>query len=110
MAYYDRLVRDPEAALGEIAERRNLSREELLDRLSAVRAAAQSGNHPTLGQAQSLFDDNHPPPPALAAHVDGCAYCQAMLDGLQPKRVEQGAERLRRELDAVLVARPAAST
>lgn len=106
MAYYDRLVRDPEAALGEIAERRNLSREELMSRLSAVRDAAQSGSHLTLGQAQSFFDDNQPPPPALAAHVDGCAYCQAMLDGLHPRRLEQVAERLRKEIDAHLDASP----
>jgi hypothetical protein len=102
MAYYDRLVRDPNAALGEIAERRNLSREELLSRLSAVRDAAQSGSHLTLGQAQSFFDDSQPPPPALTAHVDGCVYCQSMLDGLHPRRVEQVAERLRKEIDARL--------
>lgn len=106
MAYYDRLVRDPEAALSEIAERRNLSRDEFLSRLSAVRDAAQSGNHLTLGQVQSFFDDDQSPPPGLAAHVDGCAYCQVMLDGLHPRRMEQAAERLRKDIDACLGSSP----
>lgn len=106
MAYYDRLVRDPEAALSEIAERRNLSREELLRRLSAIRTAAQSGEHLTLGQANSFFDDDQSPPPALVAHVDACAYCQAMLDGLMPRRIEQGAERLRKEMAATTSSEP----
>lgn len=100
MAYYDRLVRDPNAALGEIAQRRNISRDELLNRLSAVRAAAQSGEHLTLGQASSFFDDDQSPPAPLAAHVDACAYCQAILDSLQPQRVQRNAQRLQQEIAA----------
>lgn len=93
MTYYDKIVENPDVALDDIAARRGLSQEEMARRLSAIREAAGEGSHVTLSQAQSIFDEECPPPRAVLDHVNGCAYCQALVDGLHPSVVDGAVTR-----------------
>ena len=90
MAYYDRLVENPEAALKKAAERRGDSRESMAARLEAIRGAGSGRGHITLSQAQRYFDENTPPPEDLVAHVNDCDYCTALLNGLETTAIEEG--------------------
>jgi hypothetical protein len=87
MTYYDRLVENPDAALNEIAARRNLSLEELHQRMGRIYAEAQSGKHLSLGDATRWLEAPEEASSELRAHIDSCRSCQALLDGLVPARL-----------------------
>ncbi len=106
MAYYDEFVRDPDAALREIAERRNISPAELARRVDFIASEAQSGAHLTLGQAKSFVERPDSPDKDLSLHVDSCAYCKDMLDGLDPTRIDGNLRDLRKRLLALSAAAP----
>ena len=101
MTYYDRLTEDPDKALAAVAERRNLSLEQLRERIGQIHASARRGDHFTLGQAMSFLEAPDSATPELKGHVDSCTYCQALVDGLARGQT-RGAERLTREIREAL--------
>jgi hypothetical protein len=85
MSYLDKIVTDPEGALKASAARKNVSRDELAQRLTRIRrTAADNGLHLTLSQAKSYFEGGSSRYEAMVTHVNGCAYCKALVDCLQP--------------------------
>lgn len=98
MAYYDQLVENPDAALKDIAARRNLSPEELLARIGDIYAEARSGKHLSFGDAKRWREAPEGAPGDLRSHIDSCRYCQALLDGLAPGRLRENVVRLQTEM------------
>lgn len=103
MRYYDKIVENPDAALDDIAAGRGFTREQMAGRLAAIRAAAGDGAHLTISQAQQFFDEADPPVDFIRAHLDGCAYCQALVDGLHPTAIGKAVSRAG---DALFESRP----
>jgi hypothetical protein len=95
--YYDKLVNAPDRVLRELADRRNLSQEELQARINSIGAEAASGEHLTLGQVSEFFEGRGHSD-GVSKHLEGCAYCRAMLDGLNPNRLSANLERLHANL------------
>lgn len=100
MSYYDKLVQDPGGAFDEIARRRQLSPQELEQRLAHMLEEAASGEHLTLGEAQQYFDEGSPPAERLVKHVDACAYCWSLVEALSPSAVDEAFNKVLAQIDS----------
>jgi hypothetical protein len=100
MSYYDKLVQDPGGAFDEIARRRQLSPQELEQRLAHMLEGAASGEHLTLGEAQQYFDEGSPPAERLVEHVDACGYCKSLVEALSPSAVDEAFNRVLTQIDS----------
>src|SRR6185437_7951368 len=98
MTYYDRFVENPDAALRDIAARRNLSPEELLDRIGHIYAEARSGKHLSFGEATRWLEAPEEASGEIRSHIDSCRYCQSLLDGLAPARLGENVGLLQKEI------------
>jgi hypothetical protein len=86
VAYYDKLVQDPQRASAEFAHRHSLSLDEFERHVDHLLEGATSDGHVTLGDVQAFHSGNATAD--VSRHVDGCTYCQSLIEALSPESID----------------------